>query len=186
LAAGDFRPYLRVHPATSLDGDRKESSMSTIDSGPSSPDPTTAPHPVVVGVDGSEPSRQALRWAAHLARMYDTELRVVGVWRPLIDYGALVVPPDWDPEAQMRQTLATLTQEVLGAHPGPGPRVIVRSGHPAQVLVEASRTALLVVVGSRGHGGFTGLLLGSVSANVAEHSHCPVLVVRGDMRPPTT
>jgi len=118
--------------------------------------------------------------------MYDTELRIIGVWRPLIDYGGAVLPSDWDPEAQMRQALATMTEEVLGAHPRLGTRPVVRSGNPAQVLIEASRTALLVVVGSRGHGGFTGLLLGSVSANVAEHSHCPVLVVRGDMRPPAT
>jgi nucleotide-binding universal stress UspA family protein len=60
----------------------------------------------------------------------------------------------------------------------------VREGGAAKVLLEVSEGAAMVIVGSRGHGGFTGLLLGSVSANVAEHASCPVLIIHGDQAPP--
>ena len=63
-------------------------------------------------------------------------------------------------------------------------QLVVREGGAAKVLLEASEGAVMLVVGSRGHGGFAGLLLGSVSANVAEHAGCPVFIVHGDQPPP--
>ena len=82
--------------------------------------------------------------------------------------------------------LHTMLEEVLGSQPPvPVPvREIVRRGSAARELVQASQGAQLLVVGSRGHGGFSGLLLGSVSSACAEHAHCPVLVIHGDTPPP--
>jgi nucleotide-binding universal stress UspA family protein len=64
--------------------------------------------------------------------------------------------------------------------------LVVREGNPAHVLLESSAGAMMLVVGSRGRGGFAGLILGSVSAAVAEHASCPVLVVHGDKPVPVT
>jgi nucleotide-binding universal stress UspA family protein len=84
----------------------------------------------------------------------------------------------------MRQALDETVQAAFGDQPLPGLRREVREGGAARVLIEASRGATMLVVGSRGHGGFTGLLLGSVSSNVAEHAPCPVLIIHGDQPPP--
>ncbi|CCW11694.1 universal stress protein family [Rhodococcus aetherivorans] len=73
---------------------------------------------------------------------------------------------------------------VLGSEPGVSVQELVRRGGAARVLLDESRDAQFLVVGSRGHGGFSGLLLGSVSAACAEHAHCPVLVIHGDTPPP--
>ena len=74
---------------------------------------------------------------------------------------------------------------MLGVERSTDIRVTVLEGNAARILLDQSVGAFMLVVGSRGHGGFTGLLLGSVSASVAEHAHCPVLVVHGDMNPPS-
>ena len=89
--------------------------------------------------------------------------------------------PDWDPEGDMRE----LARETITAVYGDATAVPLRisSGPTARSLIEASRGAEMLVVGSRGRGGFSGLLLGSVSAACAEHAQCPVLVVRSDTSP---
>jgi nucleotide-binding universal stress UspA family protein len=75
-------------------------------------------------------------------------------------------------------------EAVFGDQPPAGLQRQVREGGAAKVLLDAGESAIILVVGSRGHGGFAGLLLGSVSANVAEHASCPVLVIHGDQAPP--
>jgi nucleotide-binding universal stress UspA family protein len=90
---------------------------------------------------------------------------------------ALVVPDGYDPEADARTVLEDSLTEARESHPGTVIRPIVVH-HPAPALVEASRGADLVVVGSRGHGEFTGMLLGSVSEHCVSNAHCPVLVLR--------
>lgn len=133
---------------------------------------------IVVGVDGSEPSKLALRWARRLAAVEQADIDVIGAWAWPSLAGATVVALDYSPMDDIEKELTAAVDEVFGPDRPPGLRVRAVNGGAAHVLVEASRTALLVIVGSRGLGGFKGLLLGSVSQHVAEHAACPVLVVR--------
>jgi nucleotide-binding universal stress UspA family protein len=146
--------------------------------------PGAGPGRIVVGVDGSANSEQALRWAARLAADFGARLEAVTAWDFPASYGFGSVPQDWDPAGDMRKVLDETVRAVFGDHPPAGLQRQVREGGAAQVLIEASQDAIMLVVGSRGHGGFTGMLLGSVSANVAEHAQCPVLVIHGDQAPP--
>lgn len=139
---------------------------------------------IVVGVDGSKPSQQALRWGARLAATFGAGLDAVTSWAYPAGYGWGSIPSDWDPAEDMQKVLDQTLQDVFGDHPPAGLRRLVREGGAAQVLLDASQGAIMLIVGSRGHGGFAGLLLGSVSANVAEHATCPVLVIHGDQPPP--
>lgn len=140
---------------------------------------------IVVGIDGSEPSKQALRWARRLAPAFHANIDAVTVWHLPAGYGGVTLPGDWDPEQDMRGVLESAVHDVYGAADLPeGVHLVVSRGNPAQQLLEHGRDAMMIIVGSRGHGGFAGLLLGSVSAHVAEHSSCPVLVVHGSELPP--
>lgn len=134
---------------------------------------------IVVGVDGSEESLEALRWAARAARLAGGSLRAVAVW----DYPTSLgweppYPTDFDPEGDARAALDRSVAEVLGERPDVPVDKVVREGHPAPVLEEEAKGAELLVVGSRGHGGFSGLLLGSVSAHCVHHAPTTVVVVR--------
>jgi nucleotide-binding universal stress UspA family protein len=135
---------------------------------------------IVVGVDGSDQSKKALRWGARLAASYDADLVALTTWHVPVSYGVSAVGAYWDPQQDMTKCLTEAVDEVFGPDRPAGLELVVQQGNPAQVLVEHSHHALMVVVGSRGHGGFAGLLLGSVSAVVAEHATCPVLVVHGE------
>lgn len=139
---------------------------------------------IVVGVDGSEPSQQALRWAARFAATFGAQLAAVTAWEYPPSFGWVAIAPDWNPAQDMRKVLDDTIVAVFGDQPPPGLQLLVREGVAAKVLLDACEGATLLVVGSRGHGGFAGLLLGSVSANVAEHAPCPVFIVHGDQPPP--
>jgi nucleotide-binding universal stress UspA family protein len=134
---------------------------------------------IVVGVDGSEPSRRALRWAADQAKLTGAELNVVTTWEypPTLGW-APPYPSDFDPNQDARKALQDTVEAVLGSDPGVVVHHVVTEGHPAFVLTEAAQGAALLVVGSRGHGAFAGMLLGSVSEYCASHAPCPVVVVR--------
>ena len=100
-------------------------------------------------------------------------------WEWPSSYGwAAPIPDDFDPEADMRKALDTAIAGVLSEHPGLKSEARLINGHPAPVLVEASKGADLLVVGSRGHGEFVGMLVGSVSEYCVTNAHCPVLVHR--------
>lgn len=137
---------------------------------------------IVVGIDGSAGSRAALQFAADEASLRQTELRVVSAWR--VPTGIYMPPTymDLDLDA-FRQTTSDIAErevvDVLGPERATTVGVVIHEGSPAEVLIAESRRADLLVVGSRGHGGFAGLLLGSVSQHCVAHSHCPVVVVRG-------
>jgi nucleotide-binding universal stress UspA family protein len=137
---------------------------------------------VVVGVDGSASSRRALEWGAFLAQTMGARLQAVIAWQLPASYGPSVA--EWNPEADMAVVLRDSIHTVFGAEPSVPVETTVQEGGAAHVLLETAKGADLLVVGSRGHGGFAGLLLGSVSASVAEHAPCPVLVVHGEQGPP--
>jgi nucleotide-binding universal stress UspA family protein len=138
---------------------------------------------VVVGVDGSEPSKIALRWAVLLAEATGASIEAIWVWSYPLSGGWATVPNGWDPEVDATKGLNQAIDEVFGPNRPQNLTLSVRQGYPAKVLIDSSIHARVLVVGSRGHGGFAGLLLGSVSANCAERARCPVLVVHGSDLP---
>lgn len=133
---------------------------------------------IVVGVDGSPASVAALRWAARQAELTGSSLEATISWEHPVYYGNEVLYDEqFDWAGLARSALARAVTEA-GTDEAAAFRAFVVEGHPAAVLVDASAGADLLVVGSRGHGGFTGLFLGSVSQYVTAHADCPVVVVR--------
>ncbi len=137
---------------------------------------------IVVGVDGSENSLDALRWAAFEARLRDQVLHVVGTFTtPIMSTGYEVAVPDSSDLESASETMlraAVDTVRMDGDLEGVEVTTEVIEGHAGERLIALSKEAALLVVGSRGHGGFMGLLLGSVTTYVVNHSVCPVVVVR--------
>ncbi|WP_344979454.1 universal stress protein [Streptosporangium fragile] len=137
--------------------------------------------PVVVGVDGSASSFQAVAWAAEEAALRGAPLRVVhAALRWAYDVPLVPQPAHWgaDAEASVRELLRQATERAHAAAPGLEVTTEVVDGAAAGALAAAAGTAQLAVVGSRGRGGFTGLLLGSVGRDLAAEAPCPVVVVR--------
>jgi nucleotide-binding universal stress UspA family protein len=133
---------------------------------------------IVVGVDGSGHSDRALAWAVDEARMRGMTLRVIYAFPELL---SLVGSPAHEYYPQMEKEAQQVFERALAAMPDTtGVRVerVLVAGNPSKVLVEASQDADLLVVGSRGVGGFHGMLTGSVSMQCVQHASCPVLVVR--------
>jgi nucleotide-binding universal stress UspA family protein len=144
---------------------------------------------VVVGVDGSEPSLHALRWAAFLAASMHVGITAVIAWQPtgLNSWGTAgwaALPGDWDPAANAQSALDHAINAAFSLAAPTELNTAVLEGTAASVLLAASAGASMLVLGSRGHGGFAGLLLGSVSAACAEHARAPVLVIHGTTPPP--
>ena len=134
---------------------------------------------ILVGVDGSEPSKDALLWAADQARGTESVLHVVSVGdHSLPPTSAEPQPETPDRLENQRQRLGNLVTDVLGASPEIEVRVDVVKSHPGPALVDLAQGADLLVVGSRGHGTIAGILLGSVSLHCAARSPCPVVVHR--------
>lgn len=133
---------------------------------------------IVVGVDGSPGAYAALEWAVHEARLRNATLEVVLVWQypPFPDIWGPPPPPRHELESAAQATLDSIVGAIEGAD---GVKVVASlvEGPPAEALVTAGIDADMIVVGSRGHGGFTGLLLGSVSQHCVTHARCPVVVV---------
>ena len=134
---------------------------------------------VVVGIDGSPESINALRWAGEYAFVANKEVEVVvawdwyrgpGVYTPIFD--------GFDPQAEAETVVEKALIQLRSEWPYLTATGRAAEGHPSPILVEASKNASMVVLGSRGHGEFTGMLLGSVSEYCATHAHCPVLVYR--------
>lgn len=136
---------------------------------------------IVVGLDGSPSSLAALSWAARQGDLTGNTLEILMTWEYPSSYGwAAPIPDDYDPESDLQRTLDTAVAGVRAEHPGLEVSARLVSGHPAPILVEASKGADLLVVGSRGHGEFVGMLIGSVGVHCAAHAHCPILVHRVD------
>lgn len=135
---------------------------------------------IVVGVDGSAGSLEALRWAETERALHGATLRVLLAWElPFVGPVLPAVPMNDDAwQRAAEKSLAEAMAAVYGPNVPPDVRAEVVSGQPSTVLVGATRDADLLVVGNRGHGGMVGLLIGSVSAACIHHADCPVLVVR--------
>src|SRR5262249_47412484 len=143
---------------------------------------------IVVGVDGSDHSRRALIWAMRQADQQHVPLTVLAVRpdpvRPVtgVYWGVHTYPEDPHNPEVVRKAIQQIADQARNEIGETASQVTVNvvTGDPAEELVKASRAAGLVVVGSRGSGGFASLLMGSVSSKVAHHAACPVVVVRGE------
>ncbi|HEY1627634.1 MAG TPA: universal stress protein [Streptosporangiaceae bacterium] len=134
---------------------------------------------IVVGIDGSENAKLALRWAAKQAGYTGASLDVVAAWEYPATYGWVAIPSeDFDLAGYAKKAVEETIAEVFGSDVPASLSTRVVQGHAAEVLVEASEGAELLVVGSRGYGGFTDALLGSVSTYCVHHAHGAVTVVR--------
>jgi nucleotide-binding universal stress UspA family protein len=147
-------------------------------------DQTAAHEPrIVVGVDGSPHSKAALRWAMNQARLTGAVLEAVAVWQnpPMSEHGygwSTVIYDDQSLATTAEKVLTETIAEVAGQQGVPvETHTRVVQGHPAEALMDAATGAQLLVLGTRGHGIFAGILLGSVSQHSVQHAPCPVVVV---------
>ena len=135
---------------------------------------------IVVGIDGSDESKRALHWALNEARLREAKLVAVHTWTYQFTAGPGYLPGA-DPEvrASIQKEAEQVVTDALSEVGTVGVEVEVKAleGSPSATLVEAAEGADLLVVGSRGRGGFSGLLLGSVSQQCAHHAPCPVVIV---------
>jgi nucleotide-binding universal stress UspA family protein len=142
---------------------------------------------IIVGVDGSDHSRHALRWAMHEAMQRHVPLTVMTV-RPdpvrpatTIYWGLHTLPENSQNQGLLQKAVQEFVDKVASEIGGTAPEVTVSvaTGNPVEKLIKASRDADMLVVGSRGSGGFARLLMGSVSSQVTHHAACPVVVIPG-------
>jgi len=137
---------------------------------------------IVVGLDDSEGSDRALAWAVEEAEFRKLPIKVLSVvglptTHVMAVAPAEVITVDWEGRAQ--PLLDRQIARVMYGSPSEGSfKAAVVTGDPASVLIEESKTAEMIVLGARGHGGLLGLMLGSVSDRLVHHAHCPVVVVR--------
>jgi nucleotide-binding universal stress UspA family protein len=140
-------------------------------------------HRIVVGVDNSAGPVEALRWAMAYARLTGGSVEAVTAWQvpPMYVYAAGWRPTGIDDAGIVRYAEKSLTETVArvqGEWDNPAPVTIhVMAGPAAQVLLDAGKGAELMVLGSRGHGAFAGMLLGSVSQHCVQHATCPTVVI---------
>ena len=139
---------------------------------------------IIVGIDGSSHSQLALDWAMREAKLRREPLSVLTVvhlsaagW-----HGMVVFPSSQEVVAQAREAARETAAKAAAGFGEAAPSTSVQAvvGQPAEVLIDASQDADLLVLGSRGAGGFTRLTMGSVSSQVSHHAHCPVVIVPGD------
>lgn len=146
---------------------------------------------IVVGVDPSESSQNALRWAHDIGVQLGAELDLVHAWTwPVMllpaDIGVFSLPPQPDMEASAVAVINDLVETVFGDdHDGPPIRAHVAEASPAELILDTAKDADLVVVGTNGHNAMMSALVGSVSRQVAHHSTCPVAVIRSAPAEPT-
>jgi nucleotide-binding universal stress UspA family protein len=134
---------------------------------------------IVVGVDGFESSKTALRWAIHQAKLTGAVVEAVTAWHIPATTGVVAISdlPDYQDDAQ--SVLGEAIAEMCTTDPEVEVWPHVTQGRAAQVLVEEAEGAELLVLGSRGHGGLAEALLGSVGQFCVHHAPCPVVIMRG-------
>lgn len=137
---------------------------------------------IIVGIDGSAHSRRALEWAINEAAVRHAPLTVLTVHQAVVGWagGSVAFPGDPDLTGQARKAAQEATDSALekvAAANRPSVTVEAVNGIPTEEILRAAADADLIVVGSRGAGGFTKLLLGSVSSQIVHHAHCPVVII---------
>lgn len=147
--------------------------------------PDTGSFVIVVGFDGSDSAQNALRWALDEAEQRNGEIRLVTAWSkpPMSWYPALLETAAGeivaeDSPGQVAETIQAEALKIASSRGAAATGNVVHTDSPASAILNAAKNADLVIIGSRGHGGFPGLHLGSVSHQVISHAPCPVLVVR--------
>jgi nucleotide-binding universal stress UspA family protein len=145
---------------------------------PKSKDAVVGTHRIVAGIDGSGASLGALRWAADQAERTQATLEVVMAWHWPFAYDITPLLHESDPVSESRKVFESAMAEIRREYPCLDLAGRLEHGHPAKILIDASRGADLLVVGSRGHGEFSGMVLGSVSQHCAHKAACPVLIHR--------
>jgi nucleotide-binding universal stress UspA family protein len=137
---------------------------------------------IIVGVDGSEFSKEALREGARLAQALDAPLEAIACWQdPSLFAASYGYIPELKPEAfraDSQRMLENTLEEVFGQDRPAQLSTRLLRGRPAELLVEESKNARMLVLGRRGVGGVLGMILGSVSSALVSHAHCPVVIVR--------
>ncbi len=165
----EFYNPTQIHETAVGRVERKETAMTSSSSSPS--------HRIVVGVDGSESSMQALAWAVSQAELTHSSLLVLSAWHWPVVWGVPLAPP-FNPAEDAETVMKEVLDPIRKTHPDLTIESTIVEGHPAPALIEASRGSDLLVLGSRGHGEFAGMLLGSVSEHCVSNAKCPVLVFR--------
>ena len=135
---------------------------------------------IVVGVDGSDHSVLALRWAVAQAELTGADVEVIASWQWPASAGGFLPYENFDMSGITRKAVEAAVASVVGDEDesAVSVRTTVVEGYPAKALLDAAQGAELLVVGSRGHHAVSGLLLGSVGLHCATHAPCPVLIVR--------
>lgn len=136
------------------------------------------PQTVVAGVDGSDESERAVRWAAEYVQRSGGIVHAIMVWHQPVQFGYRLPTPDQELEERARKLLDKVTNSVRADFPEVDIRDRLLRGHVVDELVGLSPQADLMVVGNKGHGAFTGMMVGSVALKLVHHARCPVLVVR--------
>jgi len=140
-------------------------------------------HGILVGVDGSGHSTRALQWAVREAAIREVPLTVLAVNQAVAGYSGIAVPYPGDEKTETQalrsahEQLDKVLAEMAGTAKLPQVNVMAVTGLPAEELLAAAEDADMIVVGSRGSGGFRRLLLGSVSTQITHHAPCPVVVI---------
>lgn len=152
--------------------------MTSGEAKPSSSVDRTGGRRIVAGTDGSPESIRALGWAAKQAELTNASLEIIAVWQWPSTFGWASIPESVDLTRDVHETLEPVLASLRDQYPHVVLSHQIVEGHPAPVLVSASKGAELLVVGNRGHGEFVGMLIGSTSAYCVANAHCPVVVVR--------
>ncbi len=139
-----------------------------------------AQHPpvVIVGVDGSAESSRALRWAADYVTQLGGVVHAITVWHQPVQFGYRLATSDADLEQRARRSLEDTVAPVRADYPNLDLKSRLLRGHVVDEMVGLSNQADLMVLGNKGHGAFTGMMVGSVALKLVHHSRCPVTVIR--------